>query len=47
MLQDPKQLITEDNPNVIQYVLAILGAFEEQKNAREEREKEGAEKNHI
>jgi hypothetical protein len=47
MTEDPKQLITEDNPNVIQYVLAILGAFEESENAREEREKEGATKSHL
>ncbi len=31
-----EQLITEDNPNVIQYVLAILGAFEENQNAKED-----------
>ncbi|MBX4186917.1 MAG: hypothetical protein KW802_01505 [Candidatus Doudnabacteria bacterium] len=37
-----KTLITDDNPNVIAYVLAMLGAIEEsnEKDAREEREEE-------
>lgn len=39
-MSDSKQLINVDDPNVVQYVLAILDIYEEIKNGKAEAEKE-------